>query len=134
MGFKRDAFTQEQLDKLAPFIGHFLAGNQSFFMTTSYMYLPFLTCEVKCGAAALDIADRENAHSMTLAMRAVIELFRLVTRETEINRKILAFSVSHDHRSVPRLGKALILHDSALNFATSPSKIEKSPQILVRAC
>jgi hypothetical protein len=50
-------------------------------MATYYIYYPFLTCEVKCGAAALDIADRQNAHSMTLAVRAVVELFRLIGRE-----------------------------------------------------
>jgi hypothetical protein len=32
-------------------------------MATWRMYFPFFTCEVKCGAAALDIADRQNAHS-----------------------------------------------------------------------
>ncbi|KIV98499.1 uncharacterized protein PV09_09701 [Verruconis gallopava] len=69
-------------------------------MATYYIYFPFLTCEVKCGAAALDIADRQNAYSMTLAVRATIELFRLVGREMELHRKILAFSISHDHTSV----------------------------------
>ncbi|KAM0267466.1 hypothetical protein ACHAQH_010108, partial [Verticillium albo-atrum] len=62
------------------------------------MYFPFLTCEVKCGAAALDVADRQNAHSMTLAVRAVVELFRLMKREDEVDRQILGFSISHDHR------------------------------------
>jgi predicted nucleic acid-binding protein len=56
----------------------------SFFMSTYYMYFPFLACEVKCGAAALDVADRQNAHSMTLAVRGIIELFRLVKREKEL--------------------------------------------------
>jgi hypothetical protein len=100
VGFKREAFTGDQLDKLSPFIGDFLAGDQSFFMATYYMYFPFLTCEVKCGAAALDVADRQNAHSMTLAVRAIVELFRLVKRDQELHRRILAFSISHDHRSV----------------------------------
>ncbi|KAK4641689.1 hypothetical protein QC761_0076660 [Podospora bellae-mahoneyi] len=58
VGFKRDAFTDDQLAKLSPFIGDFIAGDQSFFMATYYMYFPLLTCEVKCGAAGLDIADR----------------------------------------------------------------------------
>ncbi|KAF2395979.1 hypothetical protein EJ06DRAFT_534422 [Trichodelitschia bisporula] len=100
VGFKREAFTKEQLDKLAPFIGNFISGDQSYFMATYYMYFPFLTCEVKCGATALDIADRQNAHSMTLAVRATVELFRLIGREMELHREILAFSISHDHRSV----------------------------------
>ncbi|KAF5537316.1 hypothetical protein FPHYL_12762 [Fusarium phyllophilum] len=70
VGFRRRAFSEEQLEKLSPFIGNFIAGDQSFFMATYQMYFPFLTCEVKCGAAALDIADRQKAHSMTLAVRA----------------------------------------------------------------
>ncbi len=49
------------------------------------MYFPFLTCEVKFGAAALDVADRQNAHSMTLAVRGVVELFRLKKRERELH-------------------------------------------------
>jgi hypothetical protein len=67
-------------------------------MTTYYMYFPFLASEVKCGA--LDVADRQNAHSMAMAARGIIELFRLVNREDEINRQIISFSISHDHRSV----------------------------------
>ncbi|KAK3900113.1 hypothetical protein C8A05DRAFT_45977 [Staphylotrichum tortipilum] len=99
VGFRRDAFTEDQLAKLSPFIGDFIAGDRSLFMATYYMYFPFLTCEVKCGAAALDIADRQNAHSMTLAVRGIVELFRAVKREDKVNRKIIAFSVSHDHTS-----------------------------------
>ena len=64
------------------------------------MYFPFLTYEAKCGAAALDVVDWQNAQSMTLAVRGVVELFRLVKREKELYREILAFSVSHDHRTV----------------------------------
>jgi hypothetical protein len=100
LGFKREAFTDDQLDKLSPFIGDWIRGDLSYFMATSSMYFPFLTCEVKCGAAALDVADRQNAHSMTIAVRAVVELFRLVGRESELHREILGFSFSHDHCSV----------------------------------
>jgi hypothetical protein len=100
VGFKRTTFNEDQLNKLQPFIGDFLNGDLSFFMATFYMYFPFLTCEVKCGAAALDVADRQNAHSMTLAVRAIVELFKLVKREQQLHRQILAFSISHDHSSV----------------------------------
>lgn len=57
VGFKREAFSDDQLHKLSPFIGEFLFGDQSFFMATYHMYFPFLACEVECGAAGLDIAD-----------------------------------------------------------------------------
>ncbi|KAH0848361.1 hypothetical protein AYO21_04387 [Fonsecaea monophora] len=98
VGFKRSAFTDDQLKKLQPFVGD-LTDN-SFFMGTWYMYFPFFSSEVKCGAAALDVADRQNAHSMTLAVRGVVELFRLVKREQELHREILAFSISHDNETV----------------------------------
>ncbi|KAL8303760.1 hypothetical protein RB597_004841 [Gaeumannomyces tritici] len=78
VGFRREAFTEDQLAKLEPIIGNFLSGDQSFVMATYSMHFPFLTCEVKCCAETLDTADRQNAHSMTLAVRAIVELFRLV--------------------------------------------------------
>lgn len=64
------------------------------------MYFPFLTCEVKCGAVAIEVVNRQNAHSMTVVVRALIELFRLVKREKELNQEILAFSVSHNNSVV----------------------------------
>ncbi|KAK4148755.1 hypothetical protein C8A00DRAFT_47474 [Chaetomidium leptoderma] len=120
VGFKRDAFTEDQLAKLSPFIGDFIAGDQSFFMATYYMYFPFLTCEVKCGGAALDIADRQNAHSMTLAVRGIVELFRAVKREDEVNRKILAFSISHDHRSVRIYGHYPVISGKDIKYYRHP--------------
>lgn len=94
VGFNHKAFEKGELEVLEPFIG--TAWDRSYFKGTYFMYFPFLTCEVKCGAEALSIADRQNANSMTLAVRGVTELFRLVKREKEVDRKILAFSVSHD--------------------------------------
>ncbi|KOS21752.1 hypothetical protein ESCO_001526 [Escovopsis weberi] len=99
VGFGEEAFTKEQMAKLSPFIGEYLLGDTSFFMATFSMYFPFLSCEVKCGAAALVVADRQNAHSMALAVRGVAELFRLLGRGDEVNRQILAFSISHDHET-----------------------------------
>ncbi|PVH69777.1 hypothetical protein DL98DRAFT_554269 [Cadophora sp. DSE1049] len=100
--FKRTAFTEDQLKKIQPFISSF--SEVSLFIGIYYMYFPFLTCEVKCGAAALDVTDQQNAHSMTLVVRGIVELFRLVKREKELHREILAFSISHDHRTGGRNG------------------------------
>ncbi|KAG8407779.1 hypothetical protein J3459_018372 [Metarhizium acridum] len=120
LGFKREAFSDDQLAKLSPFIGDFITGDQSFFMATYYMYFPFLTCEVKCGAAALDVADRQNAHIMTLAVRGVTELYRAVKREDEVNRQILAFSVSHDHRSVRIYGHYPVIEGKDTTYYRHP--------------
>ena len=118
VGFGRSAFTDEQLNKLQPFVGELT--DTSYFMTTWYMNFPFLTCEVKCGAAALDIADRQNAHSMTLAVRAIVELFKIVKCEKEIDREILAFSVSHDDRSVRIYGHYPVINGKDTKYYRHP--------------
>jgi len=87
------------------------------------MYFPFLTCEVKCGAVALDVADRQNAHSMTLAVRGVVGLFTLVKREKELHRKILAFSISHDHQTVRIYGHYPIIDGKKTTFYRHPIKM-----------
>ena len=114
------AFTEDQLNKLEGLVGDVIAGDMSFYMATYFMYLPFLTCEVKCGAAALDIADRQNAHSMTLAVGGVIEMFRRVKREKEIDREILAFSVSHDHQTVRIYGHYPVIEGTKTTFYRYP--------------
>ncbi|KAG8425870.1 hypothetical protein J3459_008661 [Metarhizium acridum] len=120
VGFTREAFNDNQLAKLSPFIGDFIGGDQSFFMATYYMYFPFLTCEVKCGATALDVADRQNAHSMTLAVRAITELFRAVKRENEVHRQILAYSISHDHKSVRIYGHYAVIDGKDTKYYRHP--------------
>lgn len=120
VGFRRDAFSDVHLTKLSPFIGDFIAGDLSHFMATYYMYFPFLTCEVKCGAGALDVADRQNAHSMTLAVRAVTNLFRAVKREDEVHRQILAFSVSHDQTSVRIYGHYPVISGKDTKYYRHP--------------
>ncbi|KAL9123766.1 MAG: hypothetical protein Q9217_006837, partial [Psora testacea] len=120
VGFGRSAFTQEQLNKLKPFVGGPGSKVITYFMATTRMYFPFFTCEVKCGAAALDIADRQNAHSMTVAVRAFVELFRSVKREKELDREILAFSISHDHRSVRIYGHYPVIEGDKTTFYRHP--------------
>lgn len=58
VGLKLQAFTEDQLTKLSPCIGD-ITEDVSLF------------------------ADRQNVHSMTLAVRAVIKLFRAVGRQDE---------------------------------------------------
>lgn len=118
VGFDRSAFTIEQLKKLGPLIGSVF--DTSYFVATYRMYFPFLTCEVKCGAAALDIADRQNAHSMTVAVRSIVELYRAVKREKELEREILAFSISHDHRSVRIYGHYPVIDGEKVTFYRHP--------------
>lgn len=118
VGFRRSAFTEEQLNRLDPLIGSVF--DTSLFVATYRMYFPFLTCEVKCGAAALDVADRQNAHSMTIAVRSVVELYRSVKREKELNQEILAFSISHDHRLVRIYGHYPVIDGDKVTYYRHP--------------
>jgi hypothetical protein len=114
VGFKRSAFTVEQLQKLDPIIG--TVYDTSYFVATYRMYFPFLTCEVKCGTVGLDVADRQNSHSMTIAVRGIVELYKAVKREKELDREILAFSVSHDHCMVRIYGHYAVIEGSKYTF------------------
>ncbi|OJD12880.1 hypothetical protein AJ78_06595 [Emergomyces pasteurianus Ep9510] len=116
VGFGRSAFTDDQLEKLKPFVDKVTDAFTFYFMIIWQMYFSFLICEVKCGAAALDVADRQNAHSMTLAVRSVTDLFRLANRENELHREILAFSISHDHRTVRIYGHYSIIKEEETSF------------------
>lgn len=120
VAFGRSAFTIDRLKKLQPLVGEVPDTYTSYFMATWQMYFPFLTCEVKCGAAALDVADRQNAHSMTMAARGVVELFRLVGREKELHREILAFSISHDDRTVRIYGHYPIINGKDTTYYRHP--------------
>ena len=118
--FGRSAFTRDHLQKLEPFVGSIGSKMTSHFMAISRMYFPFLTCEVKCGAAVLDVADRQNAHSMTLAVRGVVELYKLVKRQKELYREILAYSVSHDHCLVRIYGHYALIDGDRTAFYQHP--------------
>lgn len=120
VGFARSAFTNDQLEKLTPFVGEITDICTSYFMATWQIYLPFLTSEVKCGTAALDTADRQNAHSMTMAVKGTVELFRLVKREKELHREILAFSISHDNRTVRIYGHYPVIEGGNTTFYRHP--------------
>lgn len=102
VGFKVSAFSAEQLEKLQPFLGNL--DDKSSFRATYYMLFPFITREVKRGNIGLDIADRQNAHSHTVALRGLVALFRLLGREQDLHGKILTYSISHDHRMVRLYG------------------------------
>ena len=102
VGFRRSVFSDVQFSKVQPLFGDI--SSLSYFRATYYMFFPFLTCEVKYGATGLDLADRQNAHSMTLAVRGIVELFKLGKREKELHRELRTFSISHDHRTVRLYG------------------------------
>jgi hypothetical protein len=52
--------------------------------------------------------------------RAVIELFRLVKREKELNQEVLAFSISHNHESVRIYGHYPVIKETKTFFYRYP--------------
>lgn len=100
VGFKRKAFTDEQLAKLGPYIGE--SGlESSWFAANIRVLFPWITNEVKSAVVELNIADNQNAYSMFTAVTAIVKLYELVGRDLQqINRRILAFSISHNDKEV----------------------------------
>ncbi|KAI9827228.1 MAG: hypothetical protein M1832_005366 [Thelocarpon impressellum] len=84
------------------------------------MYFPFLTVEVKCGNEGLNIADRQNAHSASIAANAVVDLYRGLSRQHELHRELLAFSISHDHRTVRVYGHYALIDGRDASFYIEP--------------
>ncbi len=118
VGVKSSAFTSDQLKKLQPSIGDWQTTSR--LVATDEMYFPFLTSEVKCGNEALNIADRQNAHSAAVAANAVVELYRLVSRQDELNQKILTFSISHDNEVVRMYGHYALIKEKYTLFYRHP--------------
>jgi hypothetical protein len=94
VGLTLASFSHDQLQKLRPAIGE--PDTRSRIVAAAGLYFPFLMSEVKCGNAPLDVADRQNAHSASIAVNAIVTLYRAVSRQQELHREILAFSISHD--------------------------------------
>ena len=121
VGLKSSAFTSDQLKKLQPSIGDWQTTSR--LVATDEMYFPFLTAEVKCGNEALNIADRQNAHSAAVAANAVIELYKMVSRQDELHRRILTYSISHDNEAVRIYGYYALIEEKHAIFHRHP--IEK---------
>lgn len=90
-GFKWSNFSETQRRRLN------IDGNEkSLYTAREEIYFPFLTSEIKCGKQGLDLADRPNAHSMTIALRGIVDLYRRANRALEVHGRALGFSISHD--------------------------------------
>lgn len=114
VGLKSSAFTEIELKKLAPYVGG--SKETCFVKVTNDIFFPFLTCEAKCGEVGLTVADRQNAHSASIAVNAVVQLYKAVSREKEIDKKILAFSISHDNETVRIYGHYALIQEDKTSF------------------
>lgn len=57
---------------------------------------------------------------MTIAVGSVVELYEAVKREKELDREILAFSVSPDHRSVRIYGHYPVIDGEEVTYYRHP--------------
>lgn len=97
-GLLRKAFTKDENDKLRNY-----ASPLRPFLFTAELSFPFLICEAKSGDEGLNKAHRQNIHSASIAVRAIIELYRESFGESDPDRvsklygQILVFTISHNH-------------------------------------
>jgi hypothetical protein len=94
-GLRWSTFSESQRQKLGV-----KRDAKSMYAVRDDMYFPYLAAEIKCGNQALDIADRQNMHSMCIALRAVVSLAQAAQCLEQVNRRILGFSISHDSEDV----------------------------------
>lgn len=67
-------FTRDQLHKLKPIVEKLTEFFHS--VATFYHCVPLLACEIRCGDAASEIADYQNANSRAPAVGDIIEIYR----------------------------------------------------------
>ncbi|KIW58786.1 hypothetical protein PV05_03283 [Exophiala xenobiotica] len=95
VAYRSSVLTDQERRKL-----DILPNVSSLFTGREGTCFPFFACEVKCGKQALDIADRANTNSMTIALRGVVALYRRAGRAIDVHRRFLGFSIAHDDGNV----------------------------------
>ncbi|MCJ1462015.1 hypothetical protein MMC07_000615 [Pseudocyphellaria aurata] len=105
IGLFSSAFTEEEIFKM-----NMYATVDNWTRTTTHMYFSFLMCEVKSGEQGLDIADRQNMHSCSVAVRAILRIQQAANKcrpekvTDSLDRKILVFSISHTQQNARLFG------------------------------
>ncbi|KAL4779526.1 hypothetical protein BJX76DRAFT_340548 [Aspergillus varians] len=107
VGFHELAFTPRQRSKMAPYWynNNYEKGRMriSPFEGPPIVFFPFLTAEIKRHPLSIEIAERQNAHSMAIAMKGIVGLFKRVdpkNKPKELHRKVLGFSIAQNHERV----------------------------------
>ena len=118
------AFTDDEVMKLKSY-----SAPEKATLFMEHLYFPFIMCEMKCGESGLNIADRQNAHSASMAVNAIFQLHwvasqayelhqenQALPRPEELHGKILAFSISHDHKMVKIYGHSTVIKGDRTTF------------------
>ena len=110
IGLFASAFTEGELDKLQRY-----KSVDNWTQFTGSMYFPFLMIETKCGREGLDVADRQNMHSCSVAVRAILRIeqeadkYRAAAKLEKLSRQVLVYSISHDRQDVRLYGHYAII-------------------------
>ena len=114
IGLFSSAFTEEEIEKLKRY-----TSVSNWTQVTLQMFFPFLMCEVKCGREGLDIADRQNMHSCSVAVRALLRIEQeadkyrqekgIGKKADSLNGQVLVFSISHDQQDARLYGHYAIV-------------------------
>ncbi|KAF2158730.1 hypothetical protein M409DRAFT_71486 [Zasmidium cellare ATCC 36951] len=112
-GLSSATFTEEERAKLENYTN---INNPTKF--TDFMYFPFLLCEAKCGRRNINDADRQNVHSASIAVNAIIQLCRAAGEDHAqiLSGQILVFSISHDNERVKIYGHFPLIRDGRTTF------------------
>ncbi|RMD40941.1 hypothetical protein DV735_g4211, partial [Chaetothyriales sp. CBS 134920] len=117
LGISPAAFNEEESAKLENY-----ASFERLARFTDNIFFPFLLCEVKCGNEAINRADRQNMHSSSMAVRAIVKLLQSLgdhNDANDLNGQILVFSISHDNERVKIYGHFPILSSSGKTTTTT---------------
>lgn len=114
MEFSESAFTDRQLQKLKPYIGNLILINYvSYFLAMWRMYFPFFACEAKCEIGDINVADKQNTHSINIVVQGIVKLFELTKCKEDLHHKIIAFSILHNGKHVRIYGYYAVIKDDA---------------------
>ncbi|KAI5366167.1 hypothetical protein Slin15195_G076900 [Septoria linicola] len=111
VGISSSAFAEDEKVKLR--LSHTSACPNLF---PENMYYPFLICEVKGSDRPIQEAERQSMHSASIAVRAIVQLYRKISATDEVDRRILAFSVAHNNTTVKIFGHFARVEEQKLTF------------------
>lgn len=114
IGLFSSAFTEGEIEKLKRY-----TSVNNWAQVTLQMWFPFLMCEVKCGREGLDVADRQNMHSCSVAVRALLRIEQeadkyrqgkeIEKKADSLNGQVLVFSIAHDQQDARLYGHYAIV-------------------------
>lgn len=115
VGLTRNAFSRDEFEALQNY-----ATTTKPFLFTPELCFPFLVCEAKSGEEGLNKAHRQNIHSASIAIRAIIELCwaaygKSNPRVQDLYGQVLVFTVSHNHEMVYLSGHFAALADGTFD-------------------